>query len=115
MKQNQIKELSKLETEKFENCFNVYQEADGKYFYNLIQNFIFPENLPLNFFNSYTAAYGDTWPFVSFKNYQTTNLWWLILAANGIQDATKQPVQGQVYKIPNINVVQEVLAQINKS
>lgn len=113
MKQNRITDLPKLEAEKFENCFNVYQEADGKYFYNLIQNFIFPNNLPLSLFSAYTAAFGDTWPLVSFKNYQTTNLWWLILAANNIQDATKQPVNGETYKIPNTAVVQEVLSQIS--
>ena len=52
MKQNQIDELSKLEPENMENMFNVYQEKDGMYYYNLLRTIEFPDNLPITLFNT---------------------------------------------------------------
>lgn len=114
MKQNQIKDLKKLNVENFENIFNVYRDQDGLYFYNLLQTVVFPPNLPLNLFTSYPIAYGDTWPFISYKTLNTPNLWWIILLANNIQDPTKMPANGTVIKVPIMSVVKEVLAQIGR-
>ena len=114
-KQNQIKELTKLNGENLENCFNVYQETDGMYYYNLLQTIVFPPNLPENFFTLYNVSHGDTWPLISFKNYNTPNLWWIILFANNIHDATKIAKPGTTLSIPKIEVVKEVLAEINKN
>jgi hypothetical protein len=114
MKQNQIKDLPHLDMENFENIFNVYQNRDGTYFYNLLQTVVFPTDLPVNLFQSYTVVYGDTWPFVSHKTLNSPNLWWIILLANGIQDPTKPLVNGTTIKIPIMSVVREVLSQIGK-
>ena len=35
-KQNDISELSTLEKFRYENIFNVYQNVDNKYYYNLL-------------------------------------------------------------------------------
>ncbi len=112
MKQNQFLELSKLDAENIENIFNVYQDANGMFFYNLLQTISFPQNLPNNLFTTYTLAYGDTWPFVSYKNYKTPNLWWIILLANNIQNPTTKLYPGTTIKIPISIVVKEILAQI---
>jgi hypothetical protein len=114
MKQNQIKELTNLDFENMENIFNVYRDQDGMYFYNLLQTIVFPTDLPLNLFISYTIKYGDTWPFISYKTLNSPNLWWIILLANNIQDPTKPLVNGDIIKIPIMSVVKEVLAQIQK-
>jgi hypothetical protein len=114
MKQNQIKELTNLDFENMENIFDVYRDQDGMYFYNLLQTIIFPTDLPLNLFISYTIKYGDTWPFISHKTLNSPNLWWIILLANNIQDPTKPLVNGDIIKIPIMSVVKEVLAQIQK-
>lgn len=114
MKQNQIKELTNLDFENMENIFDVYRDQDGMYFYNLLQTIVFPTDLPLNLFISYTIKYGDTWPFISHKTLNSPNLWWIILLANNIQDPTKTLVNGDIIKIPIMSVVKEVLAQIQK-
>jgi hypothetical protein len=114
MKQNQISDLPTLETECFENMFNVYKNEDGIYYYNLLQTIVFPKNLPQSLFTSYVISYGDTWPLISHKNYDTPNLWWIILFANEIQDPTKKLISGQSIKIPVIDVVKEVLSELRK-
>jgi hypothetical protein len=114
MKQNQISQLLKLDVESYENIFNVYQDDNGMYYYNLLQTISFPSNLPLSLFTSYVVKYGDSWPFISYKNFNTPNLWWLILLANNIQNPLEPLVNGTVLKIPKTEVVKEVLAQIGK-
>jgi len=114
MKQNQIKDLKRLASENFENIFNVYQDQDGMYFYNLLQTVVFPQHLPANLFTSYTIAYGDTWPFISFKTLKSPNLWWIILLANNIQNPLEPLINGARIKIPITSVVREVLTQTGK-
>ncbi len=111
MKQNQIQDLKKLKNENFENIFNVYQES-GMYYYNLLQTIHFPQDLPQSLFTTYVISYGDTWPLISFKNYKTPNLWWLILLANGINNPLEPLVLSTTIKIPVNSVVREVLTQI---
>lgn len=111
-KQNRISDLPKLSMEVMENIFNVYQDTDGKYFYNLLQTLVFPQNLPPAMFTSYNTQGGDTWPLISYKQYKTPNLWWIILLANNILDATKIPKPGFKLRIPVFQVVQEIANQI---
>jgi len=114
MNQNQIPALDKLHPENMENMFNVYQEGNGMYYYNLLQTISFPQDLPLNLFTSYTVAYGDTWPYISYKNYTTPNLWWVILLANGIINPLEPVNPGTIIKIPINVVVKNILSQIGK-
>lgn len=114
MKQNQISALEKLHPENMENIFNVYQDSDGLYYYNLLQTIAFPQDLPANLFNSYNIKYGDTWPFISYKNYNTPNLWWVILLANNIQNPLDSLVPGTSIKVPIDLVVRDVLAQTGR-
>jgi len=115
MKQNQISDLKPLDQENYENIFNVYQDSDGFYFYNLLQTVVFPTDLPENLFQTYSVRYGDTWPFISYKAYNTPNLWWIILLANNIQDPTKIAKPGTVIRIPNSGVMREILTQIERN
>jgi LysM repeat protein len=114
MKQNQIKKLPRIDVENLENIFNVYQDLDGRYFYNLLQTVAFPQNLPNSLFSNYNAVYGDTWPYVSFKTLNSPNLWWVILLANNISNPTEPIVNGQQIKIPRVEVVREILTQISR-
>jgi hypothetical protein len=112
MKQNQIKPLSLLDSENYENIFNVYLNSDGMYYYNLLQTVVFPKNLPPGMFESYAVGHGDTWPFISYKAYNTPNLWWLIVLANDIDNPVIQPKPGTFVFIPNEGIVKEVLNEI---
>lgn len=114
MKQNEINELEKLSPENLENVFNVYQDLDGMYFYNLLQTIVIPQNLPESLYDSYAVKYGDTWPFISHKTLNNPNLWWLILMVNNIQDPTKNVEPGTVIRIPKSTFVSEVVSQIRR-
>lgn len=114
-KQNQIKDLFRLDGELMENIFNVYQEPNGLYYYNLLQTIVFPQNLPPSFFDSYTTQHNDTWPLISFKVYRTPNLWWLLLLANNLQNPTKKINVGTKLLIPTPNTVKIILNQINQN
>ena len=112
MYQNSIKELPKLRNENYANIFNIYQDEDDRYFYNLLQTVAIPANLPVGYYDNYSAVYGDTWPYVSYKAYNTPNLWWVITSVNNIQDPTVQPQPGAQFKILKTQYVSFVLNEI---
>ena len=113
MRHNQIDELPKINVENFENIFNVYKDENGMYFYNLLQTIVLPE-LTSNLYDDYIVKQGDSWPYISFKTLNNTNLWWIILLANGIVNPTSMPSPGTSIKIPITEVVKEVLFQMRK-
>lgn len=114
MRQNEIQDLSKLSLENYENIFNVYQDENGMYYYNLLNSVQFPPNLPATLFNKYIVKPGDTWPFISYKTYKNPNLWWIIILANNIQNPVFMPQSGTELLTPINDVVKEVLGQLTK-
>lgn len=113
MYQNYIKDLPNLTQDRYENIFNIYLDEDNRYFYNLLQSVILPSNLPESLFDTYTVVPGDTLPFISYKNYRTINLWWMICIANNVVNPTTPFEAGTTLKIPKETIVREVLRQIN--
>jgi hypothetical protein len=113
MLQNEIENLPKLKNDDYANIFNVYTDNNGYYYYNLLQGVNIPANLPDGYYDLYPVTYGDTWPFISYKAYKTPNMWWLVIAANNIQDPTKQPEPGSTIKILKLQYASLVLAEIN--
>lgn len=112
MYQNEIKDLARLKTENMENIFNIHQDENSLYFYNLLQTIHFPQNLPDSYFQPYNITHGDTWPYISFKVYGEIKLWWIITLANNVINPVQPLVAGNILKIPNVEVVSEILTQI---
>lgn len=113
MYQNSIKGLPKLAAEKYENIFRVYLDEDNRYFYNLLEAINLPTNLPAGFFREYSVEPNDTLPFISYKTYNTVDLWWLICISNNIQNPIKKIPTGTKLKIPVPNFAQIILETIN--
>jgi hypothetical protein len=113
MKQNDIKDLPNLDIENYENIFNVYQDENDVYFYNLLNKIVFPDNLPVSYFIQYVTNQGDTYPYISYKTLGSPNLWWVIALANNIDNPTALPEPGTVLRVPSIGVVQTILEQIS--
>jgi len=114
MKQNSIETLPRLRPEKYENIFNVYEDKNtNRYYYNLLQTINLPTDLPLGYFNTYNVVYGDTWPYISYKNYKTTSIWWVILLVNNILNPVEPLIPGTTLKIPKIDVINTIISQIN--
>jgi len=112
MYQNSIEELPRLKNYNYENIFNVYQDINNRYFYNLLQTVDIPEDLPLGYYDEYDVVYGDTWPFISFKAYENPNLWWLIVSVNNIINPTIQPEAGTKIKILKARFASLIISQI---
>jgi hypothetical protein len=112
MLQNSIEQLPRLKQENYENIFNVYTDEDNRYFYNLLQTIVIPDNLPNGYYQPYNVSYGDTWPLISYKNYETPNLWWVITSVNNILDATKLPEPGTTIKVLKTKAVSLILNQL---
>jgi nucleoid-associated protein YgaU len=112
MYQNNITELPRLKNENLENIFKIHQDNNDFYYYNLLQTIHFPQNLPEAYFVEYNVSYGDTWPFISFKVYNNTKLWWVITLANNIVNPLEPLVPGATLKIPSVDIVSEILTQI---
>lgn len=112
MYQNSISDLPRLRKENYENIFNVYTDEEDRYFYNLLQTVVIPSNLPENFYDNYVITYGDTWPFISYKIYNTPNLWWLITSVNNIDNPTIQPEISTQIKVLKTRYASLILSQI---
>ena len=112
-KQNQISELPRLSPELMENAFKVYYDKSFGHYYNLLETIVFPQNLPPTFFDVYETQYNDTWPLISYKSYNTPNLWWIILLANNINNPTKKLEVGTELLIPTISTVKLILNEIS--
>lgn len=113
MFQNDITDLPNLRNENYENIFQVYEDENDQYYYNILQSVALPNNLPEGYFQYYHIKYGDTWPFISYKVYQTPNLWWIILPFNNILDPTTMPENGTRIKVLKTQFVRTVLDQIS--
>lgn len=112
MYQNNISELPKLRNENYANIFNVYQDEDDRYYYNLLQTVVIPSNLPPGYYDDYNIVYGDTWPYISYKVYSTPNLWWVIASTNNILNPVEQLVPGTQLRILKPQYVSLILNEI---
>jgi len=122
MKQFEISELESISALNFANIFNVYDEPKlGATFktYNI--------NRTLNFtdldktstdnnglFTPHRVESGDTWTTLSFKFYQTIELWWLVAKVNNIIDPTEDPTIGSVIRILKSDTVNDILTSIRE-
>jgi len=96
-----------------ENLFNVYEDTDGQYFYNILKTVSIPEEIGPEFFDYYTVGQDDMWPIIAYRFYNNVSLWWLICSANQIQDATQKPEAGTVLKIIKNEYVTDILNKIS--
>ena len=117
MKQNEIKDknIKKLDPQNIENLFNIYNNEDGSYYYNILKTVNFPEELDPNIYSTYTTLPKDTWPLIAWKFYGDVRLWWIICAVNNIIDSVGQPKIGTTIKILGSNIVRDVLVQIKEA
>lgn len=99
-KQNEITDISyTLSPQQYENIFNVYNDTDLGYFYNLLRTINFPSDLSPDVYNIYIIEPLDTWPTISWKLYNSVFLWWSICALNNIQNPLEMPTPGTEIKV----------------
>jgi len=111
VKQNDLSDVTyKLSPQNYENIFNVYEDKDTEfYLYNLLRTVNFPTDLDPTKYTNYIVQNGDTWTLLAWKHYRNIKLWWVIVRANEIDDATKQPIAGTELKIIKPTTVRSLL------
>ena len=112
MKQNDISNLPKLFKSTYSNLFTIHLDEDGKYFYNILRNVNFPDDLDGAYYSTYTIKPGDTWPMISYKFYNDVRLWWIICTVNNVKNSIFNPPVGFTLKILNADIVKTVLNDI---
>lgn len=113
MKQNDITDINNsLTPQHYENIFNVYEDKDVGYYFNLLRNMYFPVDLNPSAYNVYTTMPGDTPPAISWKVYNSVYLWWSICSVNNINNPLEDIKPGTQLKILKPVILQNILNQI---
>lgn len=113
MKQNDLTDINyTLSPQQYENIFNVYEDSDIGYFYNILRTVNFPTDLDPDSYNLYVVEPLDTWPLISWKIYNSIFLWWTICALNNIQNPIEGLPVGQEIKVLKPMYLQNILNSI---
>jgi hypothetical protein len=116
MKITDIKEKAEdITSENYENIFNIYTDENEFYYYNLLKKVDFPEDLDSEVYDYYETKSIDTYPNIAFNFYKSVKLWWIICAANQIDDPTKQPTAGTLLKIIKPYYIKNILTKTTQN
>lgn len=66
----------------FENFFNIYQDKNADYFFNL--NSTVYLDIPSSRLKTYVCQHDLHWPVISWNIYGTVRLWWILMKVNNI-------------------------------
>ena len=117
--QNQVAALSgeviTLSDYNYEQIFNMFRTESGHYGYNLLRTVIIPKNLQQNLYETVKINRKMSWTNVSFLEYGTISLWWLVCLANNIKDPTKLPEPGTVLKVIKKSFVPKILKHLKRA
>lgn len=115
-KQNEISILPKLPEDRYENIFNVYPALKGDstyYYFNILKKItIDTENIDPSVFKYVKVNRRIPWTTISYNEYGTQHLWWLILATNKKTNPIILPQIGDVLQIIRNNYVNDILNQL---
>jgi hypothetical protein len=113
--QNSIQDLPKLNNQRYENIFKMYDLKTGQHYYNLLRSIHFPDNIDNTQITYITVKQSLPWTAISFNVYQTIELWWLICLLNKIDNPIKAPAIGTILKVLNPYAVKNVLNEISNN
>jgi hypothetical protein len=114
LKQNDIIDLPQLESFRYENLFNVYQNDKDQYFYNILSKVNFPSNMDSAYFDTYVVPNSNMpYTLISYKLYGTTLLWWLICSVNNITNPVFFIQAGTKIKVLKPELVSAIIQSIN--
>ena len=98
---------------RYENFFNIYTDENKFDFYNLLKSInLFPsKNSEAE--DEYYTTFNDTWHLISYKYYNTMDLWWLVCAYNQITNPVKMPNIGTKLRLLKSNFVSKIIQELN--
>lgn len=115
--QNNVTGLPDLNDFSYENIFNVYierdQSNDTRHFaYNILKAVKMPPDIDPSAFTYVRITGKVAWTQLSFLEYRTIRLWWLICVTNGILNPVKLPEPGTVIKVIKPEHVKTIVSMI---
>jgi len=109
--QNNIKELPKLNSTRYENIFKVYKENEF-YYYNLIQSIYLPSNIDEEKVYYMVISNRMPWTSISYNAYKTIDLWWLLCLANSIYNPVEFVKAGASIRVIKSIYVNDIIKDI---
>lgn len=105
--------LNKMSIYRYERFFTLYEDEDKFKFYNLLRNInIIPAD-DTSVEEEYIVKPKDTWLYISYKYYNTMDLWWMVCEYNNIEDATKLPEIGTKLKLLKPDYIWYIIQELN--
>jgi len=111
--QNEISILPKLATTRYENIFKLYQTSNKQYFYNIINSIQFPTEINPSVYYEITVSNKMPWTMISFNEYETMDLWWLICIVNKINNPVALAEPGIKLRIIRKEFLKFIFDEIN--
>jgi hypothetical protein len=110
--------LKNLPKNRYENIFNLYetQKDSVKYYhYNLGKKITIDiANVDPSVFKYIKINRRLPWTTLSYQEYRTQHLWWVILAVNNIINPVNLPKIGDVLRIVKNEYIDSIVTQIGK-
>lgn len=81
--------------------FNLMEEQDGTRFMNIFRSYVINEDAFQDtiFFDTYEVDASDWWDTISYKQYGTPHLWWVICLMNDVKNPFEELDEGTNIKI----------------
>lgn len=111
--QSDIQSLPALSEYQYENFFKLYLSENNQYYYNLqsFSIYFLDELDPLTYYEI-RINNSIPWTSISYNEYRTIDLWWLIALVNKVYNPLKFPEAGSKLKILYPEYVKSVLTRI---
>jgi hypothetical protein len=111
--QKDIETLEKLDEYQYENFLKLYLTENNQYYYNL-QSFsvYFLDELDTVTYYEIEITKSMPWTAISYNEYRTMNLWWLIMVINKIYNPLEFPKAGSKLKILTAEYVKIVINKL---
>jgi len=109
----EINTLAQLSKNNFENIFRMYTTESNQFFYNILNSVNMSSDLYPNSYYTIKVTKSVPWTVISYNEYATTSLWWLICLANNIINPIEYPAPGTTLKVIYPELVKIVLNEIN--
>jgi hypothetical protein len=111
--QKNVDVLSKLGQYKYENFLKLYLTENNQYFYNL-QSFsvYFLNEIEPSTYYEIRVDRSMPWTAISYNEYRTMDLWWLIMVVNKIYNPLSFPNAGSSLKILYPQYVRQVITKL---
>ena len=115
--QNQVDELNSLNSNLYENIFNVNlidEDGSDLYFYNILNKVVFPDDISDEYITEVVINVDKPWTTLSHEIYGTIQLWWVIVLLNK-PDYIFKAQAGTTYKFIKPGFINAVLQQISNN